>query len=177
MTPDEYKQLKAFARVDGLYVSLVWIGSFACYVYGLTSPLTSLFGMIAALVSPFYAGKRLKKYRDDVCEGTISFARAAFYYLSIFMYASLLFAVAQYIYFEFLDNGHLVNTIAATLSSPEAGPLLKAYGLDMKQVDMALAELREISPIFFAVNVLTTNIMIGAVLSIPAAAILKKEKK
>ena len=38
MTPEEYIQLKAFARQDGAMLSLLWIGSFACYIKGLSSP-------------------------------------------------------------------------------------------------------------------------------------------
>ena len=38
MTPIEYVQLRAFARQDGALLSLLWIGSFACYIQGLTYP-------------------------------------------------------------------------------------------------------------------------------------------
>ena len=47
MTPEEYKQLKAFARQDGALLSLLWIGAMACYIQGLSSPIL---GMIAMLL-------------------------------------------------------------------------------------------------------------------------------
>lgn len=175
MTQEEYAQFKAYARLDGLYVALVWIGSFACYIYGLTSPLTSIIAMIAAVASPFYAAKRLRKFRDEARQGMISFAQAMMYYLSIFMYAALIFAMAQYIYFAFIDNGYLANTCAAMLSTPESELIFKAYGMTKQQVDDSLAAFREASPILIAVNILTMNVFIGLILSIPAALIMKRQ--
>ncbi len=177
MTPEEYKQLQAFARIDGLYLGLVWIGSFACYIYGLTSPLTAMVGMIAAVVSPFYAAMRLKKFRDEVREGIISFARGMYYYIQIFMYGALLFAMAQWIYFQFLDNGYLADVYAATLATPEAETMIKAYGMTGAQVDEAMAAFRETSAIAIAANVLAMNIIIGIAISIPVALVMKRERK
>ena len=36
MTAEEYIQLKAFARIDGALLSVMWIASFALYVIGMT---------------------------------------------------------------------------------------------------------------------------------------------
>ncbi len=174
MTPEEYKQLQAFARIDGLYLGLVWIGSFACYIYGLSSPLTGMIGIIAAIVSPFYAATRVRKFRDEARGGIISFARAMYYYIQIFVYAALLFALAQWIYFEFIDQGYLANTYASTLSTPEAEMMMKAYGMTAQQVDDAMAAFRDTSAIAIAANVLSMNIIIGFILSIPVGLLMKK---
>ncbi len=177
MTSEEYTQMKAFAKVDGLYLALVWIGSFACYVYGLTSPLTSMCGMIAAVASPFFAAKRLKKYRDEVVEGVISFRRAMFYYITTFMYASLIFAMAQLLYFQFIDNGYLAGEYTKILTSPEAKTVIEAYGMTQTQTDEALAAFRETTPIMIAANIMAMNLMAGVVLSVPMAAWAKKTVK
>ncbi len=177
MTPAEYNQLKAFARIDGLYVGLVWIGSFACYIYGLTSPLTGLVGMIAALVSPFYAAMRLKRYRDNVIGGVISFARAMLYYMLIFLYASLLLALAQFIYFEFLDNGYLAGIYSSVFSTPEAEIVLKAYGITKQQANDSVAAFAGTSAILIAVNILTINLFIGLIMSIPSALVMRRTAK
>ncbi len=176
MTPKEYRQFNAFARVDGLWVGLVWVGSFACIVYGMTSSLTGLMGTIAAIVSPFYAGKRLMKYRDEVIGGSISFLRAMGYYISIFLYASLILALAQYVYFAFIDQGFMANTIDNIMSAPEAKKALDLYGFSQKDIDMSINLLRSINPLEFAINVLSNNIILGFILSIPAGLILKRQK-
>ena len=55
MTPEEYTQLKAFARVDGAYLGVAWIISFAFYICGLSSPLLGLLGTLIAVLSPVFA--------------------------------------------------------------------------------------------------------------------------
>ena len=95
MTTEEYIQLRAFARVDGTYVGILWITSFACYLGGLTSPMLGLIGGIIAIISPFFAAKRLTKFRDDIRDGEISGKRSMLYYALMFFYASLLLALIQ----------------------------------------------------------------------------------
>ena len=46
MTPQEYTQLKAFARQDGVLLALLWIGGFACYILGLSNPMLGLAAMV-----------------------------------------------------------------------------------------------------------------------------------
>ena len=64
MTTEEYIQLRAFARVDGTYVGILWIASFACYLGGLSSPMLGLIAGIIAILSPFFAVKRLTTFRE-----------------------------------------------------------------------------------------------------------------
>ena len=75
MTPEEYKQLKAFARQDGALLSLLWIGAMICYIQGLNSPILGMLAMLLIVASPFYAANRLRKFRDNAREGIISFIR------------------------------------------------------------------------------------------------------
>ena len=83
MTTEEYIQLRAFARVDGTYVGILWIASFACYLGGLSSPMLGLIAGIIAILSPFFAVKRLTKFRDDIRDGEISGRRSMIYYALI----------------------------------------------------------------------------------------------
>ena len=39
MTPEEYKQLKAFSRIDGAMLGAMWIISFAFYVMGMSNQI------------------------------------------------------------------------------------------------------------------------------------------
>ena len=105
MTTPEYIQLRAFARIDGTYLGIIWTISFACYIIGISNPMIGMVGSIMALASPFYAFKRLRKFRDEIRDGHISLLRSMAYYMLMFFYASILFALAQYAYFAFLDNG------------------------------------------------------------------------
>ena len=76
MTPEDYKQLKAFARQDGALLSLLWIGAMICYIQGLSSPILGMIAILLIVASPFYAANRLRHFRDEAREGIISFMRA-----------------------------------------------------------------------------------------------------
>ena len=173
MTPEEFYQLKAFARQDGALLSVLWIGSFACYILGIATPMLGTVALFLILVSPFFAANRLRHFRDGAREGVISFLRGYAYTTLTFFYAALLLAAAMYVYFTFIDNGYLLSTINQLLSTKEGKQLLELYGMaDEMQANMkALAALR---PIDYAVNMLSINITIGLVLGLPIAAVMQR---
>lgn len=175
MTPAEYIQLKAFSRVDGAWLSLLWIASFACYIMGLTSQLYGMVAMMLALITPFFVARRLRLFRDEALDGQISFLRGYAYSVLTFFYAGILFAVAQYCYFAFIDSGYLAMCIGKMIDSPEGQLLAEQY--DMKEVlAESLQALKDMRPIDFALNVLTVNISIGLVLGVPVALLMQKKR-
>ena len=177
MTTQEYIQLRAFARVDGTYVGILWIASFACYLGGLSSPMLGLVGGILAVASPFFAAKRLIKFRDNIRNGEISGRRSMLYYALMFFYASLHFALAQYLYFAFLDGGYLMREYTSMLSSPEMKQAMQAYGMTADQLMEGLTEFANTSPIMTALNIMTMNITIGLIFSLPVSLITRRARK
>lgn len=177
MTTPEYVQLRAFARVDGTYLGILWTLSFICCIIGINNPLVSFAGSMIAVTSPFFAAKRLRKFRDEVREGQISFLRSMAYYMLMFFYASVLFALAQYIYFAFMDGGYILREYISMMSTEESKEMMKAYGLTAKQVSDSLNELANTSPIMIALNIMTMNITIGILLSLPVASLTRKKKE
>ncbi len=176
MTPAEYIQLKAFARQDGALMALLWIGSFGCYIAGLGHPIYGMIAVMLAVATPFFAARRLRHFRDFGLEGIISMRRGWAFVVLIFFYASLLLAIAQYAYFAFLDHGFLMDTIEKMLHSPEAEQMLKQAGMK-ESIEENLAQLQAMRPIDIALNVLTTNILIGMVLGLPIAASMRRIEK
>ncbi|MBQ2208470.1 MAG: DUF4199 domain-containing protein [Prevotella sp.] len=174
MTPQEYVQLKAFARQDGALLSLLWIGALVCYVQGLTNPLLGMAAVVLAIMSPFYAANRLRHFRDYAREGIISFMRGYAYTVLIFFYAGLLLAAALYIYFAFIDNGYLLGKFTEMTNSEEGRQVMKMYGL-AEQMKEGLKQLASMRPIDYALNMLTINIMSGFFLGLPIAAMMKRE--
>ena len=177
MTPEEYKQLKAFARQDGALLSLLWIGALVCYVQGITNPLLGLVSLILIVASPFYAASRLRHFRDEAREGTISYMRAYGYTVMTYFYAGLLLAVAVFVYFNFMDHGYLLGQISKMMNTEESQQMIKMYGLTTEQMKQGLAELASLRPIDYALNILTINISLGFLLGLPIAAVMQRVKK
>ncbi len=171
LTVPEYIQLKAFARIDGALLFLLWAASFVCYIVGLTNPLASMIAMLLAVLTPFFVAKRLKKFRDIIREGVISVMRGWLYIIFMFLYSSLLFSLLVFAYFEFLDHGYVMQVIQQMMDTPEMIQVLKQYHMEesMSQMMIEMASVRSID---IALNLLFTNIIIGLVLGLPISAIL-----
>ncbi len=175
MTAPEYLQLKAFARIDGVKLALLWTVSFACYVWGLNSPSLTLVALVLALLTPFVCTMMVRRFRDDNLEGVISMGRGWGYVVFLFLYASLLFAVAQFIYFAYLDKGHFVSALSQMLAAPENAAALSKTGLG-NMVSEGISQLTNMRPIDLALNILTTNLMIGCVMGLPIGALSKRNR-
>ena len=167
MTAPEYVQLKAYARQDGFFLALLWIASFACYILGITNGLLGMVAMMLAVMTPFFVAGRLRRFRDEGREGVISFRRSYAYTVFVFFYGAVLLAVAQFLYFAYMDNGYLLSTFSKIVSSAEGKEMLQQYGMTQVAED-SLSEMASLRPIDYALNILTVNIMIGFVLVCPS---------
>lgn len=177
-TREEYEQLKAFARIDGALVGVFWIISFACFIGEFTNPVLGLVSLITGVSSLVFATLRLRKFRDNILGGVISFRRALCYSFFTYFYASLLMAVAQFVYFQFIDNGFLISQYTAIMADAGiAGMMQKAYGITPDDMKLAMDTLATLRPIEVALQFLTTNIIIGMMVSLPTAAIIKSDRK
>ena len=174
MTPAEYIQLKAFARVDGALLAAIWVASFAFYIAGISDPLYGILALVLMLATPFFVCRRLGKFRDEGRSGVISMKRGWAYSAYVFFYAAVLLALAQYVYFAYIDQGYLLMTLTKMVSSPEAKTALEQYGLQ-QVMDENLEMMGKMRPIDYAVNVLTVNIFIGVVLGLPIGAVMQRK--
>ena len=165
-------QLKAFARQDALLLALLWAASFACIVM----LNAGLIGIILALATPFLVGKRLAAFRTQALYGVISFRRAYAYSLYVFIYASLVFALVQYAYFQFLDSGAFVESIATTLKQI---PIYEQNGMskaDIKSLNDQVEIMRLTTPVQWAFMFMMQNLFVGAIISLPIALIGKRNR-
>ena len=104
-------------------------------------------------------------------EGLISFRRAYAYTVFVFFYGGVLFAIAQYLYFAFIDNGYLMTQFSKMVNSNEAQKMLQQYGMT-EMMNESLNEMANIRPIDYALNMLTVNISLGFILGVPISLIM-----
>lgn len=168
------KQMKAFARVDGAYLGLIWIIAFSFFVMQYSNPLMGMLSMFVSVFSLIFAYKRLVKFRTEICDNTINFARAYTYLIFTFFYASLILGLAQYIYFKFIDGGYIVNAYAQMASTEEFKTASEAYGMTKEGIDQALDQMAKVRPVDIAINFLSMNVFGCFFLSIPLAFMARK---
>ena len=126
--------------------------------------------------TPFFVGERLGKFRDYGRDGIISFRSGYAYTVFVFFYGGVLFAVAQYLYFAFMDHGFLLSQFSKMVSSEEMQQVLKQYGMT-QMVDETMQEMANTRPIDYALNMLTVNISLGFILGLPLGLIMQRSVK
>ena len=173
ITSIEYVQLKAFARQDGALLALLWVFTSVLYIIGMTNQMIGLAATMLIIYTPFFVGGRLRNFRDYGREGLISFRRGYAYTILVFFYGGVLFAVAQYLYFAFMDNGFLLSQFSKMVTSEEGKAMLQQYGMQ-QMVDESLHEMANSRPIDYALNMLTINICMGFILGIPISLVMQR---
>ena len=166
---NSFKQLKAYARIEGAILGVIWVASFVFLVY---MP-QSMWGNLIILSTPFYAGWRIKNFRDKIRGGFISFKAAFAFSAYTFFYASLIFAACQFIYFQWLDSSAFMNLFDQTIQT--AIPTYKQLGMNISELQEGMKLIREMSAIDITFTILMQNILIGTLLSAPLALFYKKE--
>lgn len=161
-------QLKAFARQDGFLLFLLWIASFAIIV---SNPASS-WGSMLAMATPFFVGWLLIKFRNYALNGVISFRRALAFSIFTFFYASMLFAVAQYVYFRFLDHGALISMLTSSIKALE--PVYQAQGVSVEGLKQSVEMIGQLSPVEIAFVFMMQNIFMGFFMSFPIALLTRR---
>jgi hypothetical protein len=135
--------------------------------------MLGLAALLLMVYTPIFVGERLGKFRDYGREGLISFRRAYAYTVFVFFYGGVLFAIAQYLYFAFIDNGYLMTQFSKMVNSNEAQKMLQQYGMT-EMMNESLNEMANIRPIDYALNMLTVNISLGFILGVPISLIMQR---
>lgn len=167
-------QTRAFARQDGAILGAVWIASFALTMWSV-HPGHDLWGMAAnilALMTPFLVTRRLKIFRDEVLEGSISFRRSLFYCWQTFFNATLLLTIVQFLWFKFLNTGLFISTLMESYKL-----ILQSYNLTQAEVNTILDALAMMKPIGWAATFMITEIIVGTILSPFIAAMMSRKRK
>ena len=169
MNPEEYKQLRAYALYDGIYLAVMWAASFVCFLGTAALPMFGLLWLVLIVVTPVFVAYRLRRYRTEALGGGITFRRAFFYCLRVFTTASLLFALSQWAYMGFVDGGKLLGIVSAAVHSPEAEGFLESARMSADQY-MSLVS-AQLTPTLLAASSLVDGMIAGAVMSVFLAAI------
>ncbi len=156
----------------GTYLGILWIAAFAIYIKALTTPEISLIFLLTLVVSPIYAGYLGIKYRKKECGNRLNFISSWALMIIIYLCASLLSAIACYIYFQYMDNGVALSAFKEQIDAYQAMNI----GEEMKN---ALTEtyniLANLSAGDICIQYFTSNIFVSTILApLTALAVYKK---
>lgn len=156
----------------GTQLGVLWIIMYASCILGFNNIFFALFFFVLYCASPFYAGYLAASYRNKECGGIISFSRSWMFVLIMYLCASLLAAIAQFIYFRFIDNGYFVeviqNSTKIILENPEI------FGNMAQELETAINNFQAMKTHDIVFSMLSSNMMNGTILAPIIAMFVKR---
>lgn len=166
-------QTNAFAMYYGLGLGIYQIVVGAFFIAALQAPISALIVLALMISTPIFSLQLTYRFRNNVCNGRISFGRSFLFGLMMYTYAGLILALATYIYFSYFDHGAIANYYANALNTPENIALFDTMNTGLSY-DEFIALIRSLSPGSYASNMLINNTFAGAFISALTALIVRK---
>ncbi len=131
---------KSYSMEYGTFVGLAWGSLFLSYVEGVSSNnglLMLLCFMLCGIsvMLPFVLGWRLNR-KMALADERLSYFQGLFFAFSMFMYACLLNGLIVFAYFNFLDDGRLMEQLNTLLTQPEMVQTYEQLGMEEQHVQM-----------------------------------------
>lgn len=166
--------LRGYAMQYGTYMGIYWILKFIFFPMGLKFPILEVLFMVLTIGVPVLGYVYARRFRDRYCEGYISFFKAFAFCFLMYMFASILTAVAHYIYFQYIDNGFLFSSYEQLLQ--QAGKMEGMESL-VEQMNGVLDVFRQLSPIQLTMQLVSQNIFYaGLLVSFPTALLVMRRR-
>lgn len=168
--------LQRYAMHFGTFMGIYWIAKFVLFPMGLSNSFLLLLFSVLTMAVPFVGYFYARSFRDKICGGSITFMQSWIFMVFMYLFASLLVAVAHYIYFRFLDNGHVMDAYSALLEQSKGVPgfaeIIEEYK-SQEIIDM----IRSMSAIEITMQLLSQNMLYCSILALITAPFVTKKKQ
>ncbi len=151
----------------------MWIASFGCSMYSITSPFIGQIGNFIAIFSLYQLYSIIVTYRLRV--ENIGLRKCWLLGCLVCLFTSLLTTLAQYIYFLFIDQGQLMSQIITLMESPEYTKLL-SQSLPTVDINEMIQVLRQITVADMTAQLLSFNLFISVPFALIAALFAAKKR-
>ena len=173
---ESYIRMRAFARVDGAKLGLMWIISFAFFIGYFHQPIFGMFWLATIIFTPFMVGILTSNYAQKVCDGQISYKHAFAHSVLTVFHASLILAIVQWAYFQYLDHGMVINSYTQMLSDPDFIKTMESMGYPKDTATQFVENMQKLRPIDIALQLLWSNMMAGVIMSLTTALYASSKK-
>ena len=179
---EQYRSARAFAMEYGAFLGIIWVLVFCALLGGFIGGsvllvFLMLFFMALSVVAPFYLAWRFKQHL--VSGEQYTWMAAWSFAMLMFLFASLITAVAEYVYFALIDGGMMFDMLYAMLTNPEIEAQYKAIGemqlleTTRQQLDMAAS----LTPLDIAINAFANSLMFSMLFSLPVAYVAHRKSR
>lgn len=175
---DPRKQFAAMRTASmnmGTVLGIYYVLKFCLFPLSFRNGFVGMLFIVLTMFVPVVAHRLMKRHRRSSPDnGVMSFSQAWAFALRMFFFASLLAAVAHFVYFSYIDNGMLLQAITDNLDQMAA---LQVEGATnqatwQKQLDMfreAFDSLAALTPIQITMELFVNNLFWGCIMALPIA--------
>lgn len=160
----------------GTYMGIYWVAKFILLPLGMTNSLLMFLFVGLTIAVPFVGYYYARSFRDKICGGSITFIQSWVFMIFMYLFASLLVAVAHYIYFRYIDNGYMVDAYEAAFEQIKNMPEMAAT-LEQYPYQEAVDTLRALTPIEITMQFLSSNMLFCSILSLITAPFIARKKE
>lgn len=167
--------LHKYAMQFGTYMGIFWILKFVLFPLGMTIPFLQLLFVVLTIAVPFLGFYYVRMFRDKVFGTYINYLQAWVFTVFMYMFASLLVAVAHYFYFQFIDQGYILEKYYEILRDPSVTSVegARAY---LKQLEQSLDIIANLTPFEMTMQILSLDVIFGSLLAFPTALFVMRKK-
>lgn len=168
--------LQHHAMHFGTFMGIYWIAKFVLFPLGLSNSFLLFLFFTLTLAVPFVGYYYARTFRDKICGGSLTFMQSWIFLVFVYLFASLLVAVAHYVYFRFIDQGYVMDTYSTFLEQSKSIPgfteLIEKYNYK-EIIDL----IRSMSAIEIAMQLLSQNMLYCSILALLTAPFVAKKEQ
>lgn len=151
----------------GLILGIVFSVNFILSISG--NMFFGLLSYVAVGLIIYLTYKYTMSYRDTDCAGTISYRHALAFVILLFVFAALISAIVKYVYFQYINTDFLPELMNKSIELMEQiMPSVPEETYDNMEKMM--------SPINYSLTVTWMNVILGFLVGLVIAGLVKKEK-
>ncbi|WP_300724470.1 DUF4199 domain-containing protein [uncultured Bacteroides sp.] len=175
MATNTTTSFQGYAMTAGTLMGVYWIIKFILFPAGFVIPFLQLLFIILTIAVPFIGYFLVRRYRNRYSPEGINFFSGFTFTFSMYFYASMLAAVAHFIYFRFIDQGFIFNSYLQQIDE------MKRIGGDevsdfTNNLTETINTLSSFSPIQLTFQLFSQNILYTFLLAIITGLLVKNKK-
>jgi len=155
------------AMINGLIMGVIF--SFNFLIALPKSSILAFLSMAIICIIVVMMYRMAVKFRDNECEGTISYGKSLSYIILTFFFGSLIAALVKFIYAQFINREFPDYLMQVQLK------LLDSWKIPIDENMYSQLEKMN-SPIGLAAQTIWSNVLLGIILGLVLAFFVKKEK-
>ena len=172
-------QLRQKSMSLGTALGVYYIVKFCLFPLSTHSGLAGMLFIVLTLLVPFMAWRMMRRFQAERMPDGMPFLTSWTFALRMFFFASLLVAVAHYIYFAFIDGGALAQAYTENLAQLRETTIegvtdQLTWQNQLDAIEKTFEAVAALTPIQIVMELLVNNLFWGSIAALIIALLTKR---